>query len=503
MTVLNIANFSPSPNNKIGTGAKFSHKVTRGTLFGNPKTWICKEMKTPHSARKELLSQELFRLIIPNQPETLIAENSTTKVFYILSEEISGYRNLPEGEAASFSNGHYHGLGQVMTLAMFLQEIDLKNGNIGLNDKNQVIKIDGEWCFAEFTDNNLSHNYKLTPQAIEYLPYPKDYYTYNWLDIIRKKTYQPKSRIIDSTLSNTSQFRTEVNETLLKLCLIPDRYFEQFVDQYISAGAAKYAKSMQKRQKELMESATQNLSFKAYLKTPEAQLEAKNFLNILKDFKVENTPIVSKENHIELEKEFEFQQLKLKSLIPQSKSSTETSFEQAVILKECNDLLNKIKERSHSKDMLLKQYINQFEQVLKKDSQDNAELKHLQVNIQSIEKIMNSPEILAVEKTIGSFRNCSSFFNLGKKNKANKIELALHSTPIDLRPRVISDSKVNPVQEALAAHRHLGKRGLVFKTKENTIDESQAARSFKKLRKLFKSFNYDEVNYENPPAPSL
>jgi hypothetical protein len=491
MIVLNIANFNRSYNNKIGTGAKFSHKISRRILQGNPKTWICKEMKNPQSARNELLSQEFFRLIISYQPETLIAQNQTTGVYYILSEEIPGYRNLPKGEAIHFSNGRYRGLGRVTTVAMFLQEIDLKNGNLGLNNKNQVTKIDGEWCFAEST---FPYDYKLTPKAIEHLPYPTGYYTYNWLDIIQAQTYQAKSNIVDLTLSNSPQYRAEVDETLLKICLLPDSYLERFVDEYIPSGAQPYINLMKKRRDELRASALQNSSFKSYLKTPAAQLEAQYFLNHLKTFRAGDQVIIPEPYQDQLERDFRLQQSNL---------SLNLEPIMGAMFVQCTLLLSRIKKNVHSKDWILNQYINRLEQEIKRNLVNDVELEGIKLKLQSIEKITSSPEVLAVQKTINSFRNPKGFFNLNKDHKANKIELALHNTPFLLRSTVISTSKINSVQEALATHRHCGKQGVVYKTKENKLHEERAANSFKKLRILFKP-NPTEFNEENTKkAPSI
>lgn len=494
MHVLNIANFTRSANNKIGTGAKFSHKICRGTLIGNPKTWICKEMKRPRSARIELLSQEFFRLIISYQPETLIAENPTTGVYYILSEEVPGYRNLPEDEAINFTNGSYLGLGQIMVGAMYLQEIDLKNGNVGLDNQNRVIKIDGDWCFAE---SDYPRGYKLTPEAIEYLPFPKDYYTYNWLDIVYAGTYKVKSKIIDPALSNAEQYRTEVNTALLKICLIPDRYLEQFVDQYIPAGAYKYSQLMKLRRNELMESALKNASFKAYLQTSAAVLEAEAFFKQLKNFKAANIAIVPKEKRAEFKRGFEEQCAKLEPLNYKLKhlSSLYTSHPYQATLRKCNYLLNKLKANIHIKDILLKDKVKELEREVRINSKNHNELKKIKTKIQSIIEIMNSPEVVAVQKRIKFFRDSAGFFTMGRNSKANAIEAALHSIPLRLRAKVISDSKVNAVQEALATHRHLGKRGIVYKTKGNKIDIACAAHSFVELRALFKETK--EVNHHD------
>lgn len=490
MRVFNIAKFSPSKNTQIGTGAKFSHKVCRGSLKGNPKTWISKEMPDPAKAKIELLSQEFFRLLIPHQPETLIASNPVTGTYYILSEEVLGYRNLPKGEAHNFANGHYHGLGQITVGALYLQEIDLKNGNIGLDEQNKVIKIDGDWCFAE---SHFLGRYKLTPHAIAKLPYPsKDNYTFNWLEVVKENAYQAKSNIIDPTLASSTQFRAEANEALLKISLIPNRYLAHFVDQYMPAGGSYYLSLLQSRRDELTMSSCQNPSFSAYLKTPAARLEAENFLRYLKEFKAAGSPIIPQKEHARLELDFKILRDKLIPATP-AKDTNASRHKDSVseLHAECQQLLTLIKIHAHPKDRSLQRYIRLFELDLKCKSHSINELDQLKTDIKPILAIMNSPEVAAVTKTIQALRRSAGFFTLHKNNKANQIEEALFNTPLEARSKIISSTKINAVQEALASHRHLGKRGTIYKTTDQQnkeiLDESKAARSFKNLKALFRN----------------
>src|SRR5580704_14181264 len=151
-----------------GTGT-FCHTITKGKLPDSSEIiWYIKEMFSLPEAQIELLAQEFLRLIIPNQPKTRIAVRPAFNIntYYILSEEVTGYRFLPENEQNKFMDGTYRGLGQICLLAAFLHQIDLKNSNICLNDKKQVIGIDGDWAFAcihtrEFADKPRAITEKL------------------------------------------------------------------------------------------------------------------------------------------------------------------------------------------------------------------------------------------------------------------------------------------------------------------------------------------------------
>ncbi|WP_061467631.1 hypothetical protein [Legionella pneumophila] len=72
--LLNFKHFQ-NDNSIFRSTTHHNHMVSRGTFPGNPKTWFAKVCSDPASARNEVLAQEFFRLIIPHQPETLIAKD--------------------------------------------------------------------------------------------------------------------------------------------------------------------------------------------------------------------------------------------------------------------------------------------------------------------------------------------------------------------------------------------------------------------------------------------
>lgn len=305
-----------------GTNIKYSHKVDRGHLAGNSKRWIRKEMQDPATAKLEILAQEFFRVIIPHQPETRIAKNNTMGTYYILSEEVEGYGNLPHGQASNFTNGTFTGLGQVLLTSMFLQEIDLKNGNIGLDKNNRVIKIDGDWCFAGLTYNKKM--FEITPEALASLPYPEDYYTFNWLDLINKEMAVSTSRIINADTSNALQFRNEVNQAILKICLLPNEFINAFVDAYMPAGGERFIQLITRRRDELLASALKNKSFNDYLKKPQAICDREDILIQMKSFQTGGEFIIAPDKQAYLEKTFAQLPVPLLPFVSDCKPATNT-----------------------------------------------------------------------------------------------------------------------------------------------------------------------------------
>lgn len=292
-----------------GGSGNFSHNVTKGVLHDSSKTWFNKEMESPETARLEVLAQEFFRLIISTQPETRIARHPVFGTYYILSEEVPGYRDLPTHQQAQFATGTYTGLGQVMLTAVVVQEIDLKNGNVGLNKRNQVIKIDGDWTFVSIKDpRSYAHQPKrITPELLNSLPFPVGFYAYNWLDIKQQDISYAQSKIVDANLANAPHFRNEMNQAMLKILLLPDSYLRSFVDAYMPYGASadRFYDYLSNRREELKLSAMQNESFRSYLAREAAKNDARDHLIHMKGFVANGThTIVKRDDYPTLEHDF-------------------------------------------------------------------------------------------------------------------------------------------------------------------------------------------------------
>ncbi len=291
--VLDFSQFT-SDTAVVRSPTSYTNAVSRGTLPGHPGTWVSKRCTDPMIARHELLAQEFFRLIIPHQPETLLAKDEPHNTYYVYSKEAEGYHALPEGEKSSFDNGTITGLGQAILVSVFLQEVDLKNGNIGVDKDNRVIKIDGDQCLASIL--GVNNKYDITPKVIAELPSPYDFHATNWLDMIRKgvptTNYvyngQIHSGLVGFFLTNSKSFRAEVNQAMLKICLLPDEYIEKFVSAYIPEGHKPdrqvYIDLITSRRDLLRLSAVQNESFRSYLSGSDAPEDVKKFMEHIKDF---------------------------------------------------------------------------------------------------------------------------------------------------------------------------------------------------------------------------
>ncbi|WP_133136539.1 hypothetical protein [Legionella rowbothamii] len=477
--------FTPAATAHVTSNALFSHNVSRGTLNGSGKTWIKKEMPDPAVARIEVLAQEFFRLIIPHQGETRLLQDKSTGVHYILSEEVQGYRDLPLGEAHNFANGHYTGLGQALVGAMFLQEIDLKNGNIGLDAQGRVAKIDGDWCFAQgrYGDED---SYNITPEAIAQLPYPKDFYAFNWLDLISQGTALSASNIVAPSLSSSPQFRAEVNQALLMITLLPNSFIEHFVDAYIPAGGERYVDLIKSRRGQLLASALQNTSFMDYLHSEAALEDYNSLIAHMDSFQANGEGRVIPEHA----RESNSREVAERFAIIQYQGKSAKEHEQI--------LENILSHKVNDHDVLLNTYVADMRKELVKYSSNPQKLAEIKEQLNQVLVSVSSAEVSAVKNAASNLRESSHWYTRGVVAKAARIEAALCTIPLLERGTVISkDGPANKVQEALASHRHWGKGGEVYKTGDK-IDMAHSAQTFKDLKAQFTEAREPTMDEDSP-----
>lgn len=506
MPLKNIRNeFVPLRDKFVGSNAPLSHSVSRGKLRGSEKIWIKKEMKVPAVAKIEIMAQEFFRLILPHQPETRLLQDPTYGTSFILSEEVPEYRELPDAPA-HFTSGRYTGLGQALLVSVFLQEIDLKNGNIGLDKWDRVIKIDGDWCFAQALPGYGDYSYGLTPKTIESLPYPQDFYAFNWLDLVGQGIKFPSSLIVEPALSNAQLFRAEVNQAMLKICLLPALFIERYVDAIISAGAQYFIDFIKIRKDTLLASAMHNASFKEYLKTPKAKEDIVGLIDHMNSFVINGEIGVVRISQHEIIADTVMRQL-------QELISIAVSEETGLGLREEVDtsplsinktLLEKIYDnRVNDTDRLVINYVERMREQL--DSNPSLDdLLIYQSQFEDVLKSVNSVEVQAVKMAVRDLRDSARWWTVGKNAKASRIEDALVNTPLEDRTHIITaKGSANKVQEALASHRHWGYRGVVYKN-NNEINPDKEADTFKQLKKKFsETWHNDDGSPEEESGPSL
>lgn len=279
-----------------------SHPISKGTLPFSDKMWFCKEVQDPIHARYEVLSQELYRVINPEQPQTYVGKDARTNQYYILSEEVSEFQFIPYNKQIRLTRGVYSGFGQILVMAIFLHEIDLNLGNLGINYNNTIIKLDGEWSFAALKKPDLFADKPaaITSTLLKNLPrLTDDYFAYNWLDVYYKGGEEQKnSDLFSAELNQSPQFRFEVHQTMFLLLLVSPGYIRKLVEYYIPENSNVVVNFILARQVQL-QSAMMHEAFLEFLFSASVNIIGRNFLQQLLNFKINNVSFIQQTEEIE------------------------------------------------------------------------------------------------------------------------------------------------------------------------------------------------------------
>lgn len=235
MPYVNFKDFIKDESLKDEELSPHSHSIYRGTLaHTSSQIWYSKACYNQFDAFSELIGQNFFKLILSDpQPNSLLAIDFIQRRLYCLSEEVTGFTCLPNGKSTNISNQIYNNLPQILLISHFLEEIDLKNGNIGLNHNNYVVKIDGDLCFASLKTKIHYKHFSINTQTIANLPLANHFYTYNWLDIVKAEKKYLSSEIIDIKSSDDTIFQTELSQAILRICLLPKSFLLEFLKNHL------------------------------------------------------------------------------------------------------------------------------------------------------------------------------------------------------------------------------------------------------------------------------
>lgn len=276
-----------------------SHEITKGYFEDEEAVWYCKEALDETRARHEILGQEFYRMLLPYHPEMRLAKDFETGQCFTLSKEITGFQPVPIQKKLRLTSGVYTGLGQILVLAIFLHEIDLNMGNLGLNQDNKFIKIDGDWIFSSLVRPDLlvGKSSDITPELFDKLPYLTNYDAYNWLDILNKG--EPRSSdIFSDSLIGAPHFRFEINAAILQIILLSDNHICRFTEFYLPENAESLNSFLLERKEKLKQSAVKNESFIRFLLSPAAEEVMRSHLSTIKNYTSMNpaSPFVSIED---------------------------------------------------------------------------------------------------------------------------------------------------------------------------------------------------------------
>lgn len=153
--------------------------------------------------------------------------------------------------------------------------------------------------------------------------------------------------------------------------------------------------------------------------------------------------------------------------------------------KRCLELLTAIQsQRIHERDEPVNRFIREKNKALLY-TKDLHEIALIQQELEkTLSKIQHDPVLLKIKTIIQSFRDKASWYTIGMKAKADRIEKALYNVPLDQRDHIFTHTSpaAMAVQKELASHRHLGKRGVVYLNQDGSVNNTKAAASFKQFK---------------------
>lgn len=247
----------------------------------------------------ETLTQELYRLIHPPQPKTRRAISTATGVneYYVLSKEVPKFKAffLTTENYKKIFNNSMTGLAAIQVLALWLNEIDFKSGNVGIDKDGHIIKIDGGLSLIKLNPKykhlHEGKNLDITQVDLEALPNLQTYEACNWLHHIQwdlqKGAMKDDPTPLDKKINQSPYFKQELYRTILRVISLPNELIQFFTQNYITNpyDITLMSEFIITRKEHLQEAADKIPAFDEYRQSDQAREGMLNFLKYLKTFK--------------------------------------------------------------------------------------------------------------------------------------------------------------------------------------------------------------------------
>ena len=256
-------------------------------------------------AIEETIAQEFFRLLYAPSPKTRWIKEQVKGIdfYFILSKEVEGFDisflskpNRYNDIYNAIENGSIRGLATVLLIALLLREADLNQGNLGIDSRGNVVKIDGGLCFAHLKSTlyPLLHekNLEFTLEDIAALPALHSYQPFNWVDLIgwsekiKNTENYATSILLDLSKNPPPAFKQELYKTITLICLLPSDLIYSFTAAYSpdSKKANNFAIEIIKQIKKLACMAAQMPDFLNYRASLKAEQDIIDYTRYLKTF---------------------------------------------------------------------------------------------------------------------------------------------------------------------------------------------------------------------------
>jgi hypothetical protein len=212
-------------------------------------------------AVEQVVAQEFLRLIIPEQPYTKFFLDSDTS--HVTMTDVGSDFGLitvdTPGVAENIDNGNLRNYFRIDTINICIFDQTESIGELQANAKGTIIKTDTAPCFSTST--------KFLRAATADL----------------EELYKPYLDV----LAITKHMHKEINETLLRLLILPKEMITSFIHKYSKDKELvhRIQESINWRLSNLYEAAVICPEFQTYLKTEEANKEINEAIKIFKKFK--------------------------------------------------------------------------------------------------------------------------------------------------------------------------------------------------------------------------
>jgi hypothetical protein len=273
------------------------NEIHRGVF--RDSDWFVKKTKDRDSALRELIANELFRLISDHpHPCTLVAkkEEEQTVDWFVLSEDFSPSYEM--AEIAALEN--YFGFADILVTSVWIHEVDLRLPNILVNHtEKKLAKIDGGCSFYglrhKMQDDDMTEF-----NILNTLPYPDRYCAYHWLTYISSNgsfelRYFPKPDHLPAC------FTEEKNKAILRICLLPESFISSLLEVILlKSNVNVFCEFLVNRQHQMRASVFNNSTFIEYLQSDKAKADSDIFLKKMKDFVTHDIKIIKNSPSISL-----------------------------------------------------------------------------------------------------------------------------------------------------------------------------------------------------------
>ncbi|WP_342146959.1 hypothetical protein [Rickettsiella endosymbiont of Aleochara curtula] len=291
-------------NNNFSHQVYFLKKFKNGT---SKSQWYAKFLgENKKEVILETLAQEFYRLILSQQPKTRWvcmpgneAAIKQSSEYYVISKEISDFDEhfflFPKKNKLILDNS-ITGLAATQVLALWLNEIDFKAGNVGVDGDGKVIKIDGGLSLIKLNPkfNNLHEgkNLDITKADLKTLPNLVNYEACNWLNQIHwnlneRRAIKKEPTKLDKKIKKSTYYKNELYQTILRIISMPDELIQFFIQSYIAnpSDITKFSNFIIVRKQQLALAAEQISAFNKYRQSNPAREEIIDFLKYLRTFK--------------------------------------------------------------------------------------------------------------------------------------------------------------------------------------------------------------------------